>query len=368
MRAERDAGPQAAGAVHHRRAARAGRTPCGRRPPTAPTRSRSGIPFSDPVMDGPVIQQASQAALDGGATPVSILDEVPRSRRRRPAGGDDVLQHRPPRRTRSASPSSSRAAGICAAHRARPAARGVRAVVRRGRRTPAIETVMLAAPTAPDERLPRIVARARGFVYSVGLLGVTGERDALAATATALAARLKAITDVPVLVGVGVSNAAQAHEAVPGRRRRGPGGLGGAPDDRERPRRGRRLRRRGPRRDRRAEPTELDRTGNACPVGVPRPGGVRAVRGGADHRVVLRGRDVLGRRVRDVLGADGRLEATTIPPRRPRSRRCSPNGWRWSSPASSTSSTSSTTTCARSRPTTTHMPGLAGSGAPAAGS
>ena len=77
-----------------------------------------------------------------------------------------------------------------------------------------IETVMLAAPTAPDERLPRVCARARGFVYSVGLLGVTGERTALASTATSLAARLKAITEVPVLVGVGVSNAAQAHEAV----------------------------------------------------------------------------------------------------------------------------------------------------------
>jgi tryptophan synthase alpha chain len=72
---------------------------------------------------------------------------------------------------------------------------------------------MLAAPTAPDERLPRIAARARGFVYSVGLLGVTGERDQLAASATALAKRLKAVTDVPVLVGVGVSNAAQARQA-----------------------------------------------------------------------------------------------------------------------------------------------------------
>ena len=76
-----------------------------------------------------------------------------------------------------------------------------------------VETVMLAAPTAPDERLPRVVARSRGFVYSVGLLGVTGERDALAATATELAGRLKAITDLPVLVGVGVSNAEQAREA-----------------------------------------------------------------------------------------------------------------------------------------------------------
>ena len=73
---------------------------------------------------------------------------------------------------------------------------------------------MLAAPTAPDDRLPRVVARARGFVYSVGLLGVTGERAALELTATDRARRLKAITEVPVLVGVGVSNAQQAAQAV----------------------------------------------------------------------------------------------------------------------------------------------------------
>ena len=73
---------------------------------------------------------------------------------------------------------------------------------------------MLAAPTAPDDRLPRLVERARGFLYAVGLLGVTGERESLAATATELAGRLKAITDKPVLVGVGVSNAEQAYEAT----------------------------------------------------------------------------------------------------------------------------------------------------------
>ena len=72
---------------------------------------------------------------------------------------------------------------------------------------------MLAAPTAPDERLPRVAARARGFVYSVGLLGVTGERDQLANTAVELARRVKGVTEVPVLVGVGVSNAQQAVEA-----------------------------------------------------------------------------------------------------------------------------------------------------------
>ena len=76
-----------------------------------------------------------------------------------------------------------------------------------------LETVMLAAPTAPDERLPRVADRARGFVYSVGLLGVTGERATLAGTAVTLARRVKQVTDKPVLVGVGVSNAEQAVEA-----------------------------------------------------------------------------------------------------------------------------------------------------------
>src|SRR5262249_49939166 len=76
-----------------------------------------------------------------------------------------------------------------------------------------IETVMLAAPTAPDDRLPRICERARGFVYAVGLLGVTGERAELASTATEIAARLKAVTDKPVLVGVGISTPEQAVEA-----------------------------------------------------------------------------------------------------------------------------------------------------------
>jgi tryptophan synthase alpha chain len=77
-----------------------------------------------------------------------------------------------------------------------------------------IETVMLAAPTAPDERLPRILDRVRGFVYAVGLLGVTGERDELASTALLLARRLKQLTSIPILIGVGVSNAEQAAEAV----------------------------------------------------------------------------------------------------------------------------------------------------------
>src|SRR5581483_4054897 len=75
-----------------------------------------------------------------------------------------------------------------------------------------LETVLLAAPTTPDDRLPAICARSRGFVYGVGLMGVTGERDALAASAVTMAKRLKAVTDLPVLIGVGVSTPQQAVE------------------------------------------------------------------------------------------------------------------------------------------------------------
>jgi tryptophan synthase alpha chain len=77
-----------------------------------------------------------------------------------------------------------------------------------------VETVLLAAPTGSDERLARICARSRGWVYGVGLLGVTGERAELARSALEIARRLKGLTDLPVLVGVGVSTPAQAAEVA----------------------------------------------------------------------------------------------------------------------------------------------------------
>jgi len=170
-----------------------------------------GIPFSDPVMDGPVIQEASQKAIEAGATHVNVL----RQARELDVGIPlvvmtyyNTVHHTGHERFAQ----QLVAAGISAAivpdlplEESGPWCEAADAA--------GIETVMLAAPTAPDARLPRVCARARGFVYSVGLLGVTGERSSLASTATTLAGRLKAITDVPVLVGVGVSNAEQAAEA-----------------------------------------------------------------------------------------------------------------------------------------------------------
>lgn len=171
-----------------------------------------GIPFSDPVMDGPVIQQASQAALDAGTTPESVIAEIP---------GLDVdvplvvmtyynlVHHHGHRRFAHRLVEAGVAGCILPDLPLEESLDWTRAADSEG-----VETVMLAAPTAPDDRLPRIVDRSRGFVYSVGLLGVTGERSTLAATATELAGRLKQITDKPVLVGVGVSNAEQAAEAT----------------------------------------------------------------------------------------------------------------------------------------------------------
>jgi tryptophan synthase alpha chain len=170
-----------------------------------------GIPFSDPVMDGPIIQQASQVALEAGATPVSILQEIRNLDVSIPLAVMtyyNTIHHAGHERFAAQLAAAGVAAAIVPDLPLEESGPWCAAADAAG-----IETVMLAAPTAPDSRLPLVAARARGFVYSVGLLGVTGERDTLATTAAALARRLKAITEVPVLIGVGVSNADQAREA-----------------------------------------------------------------------------------------------------------------------------------------------------------
>lgn len=170
-----------------------------------------GIPFSDPVMDGPVIQQASQAALDGGATPLTILAAAAELDVAVPLAVMtyyNIVHHDGHRRFAGRLIAAGISGCILPDLPLEESPPWTESADDAG-----VETIMLAAPTASDERLTRVVARARGFVYSVGLLGVTGERSALAGTATALATRLKPITETPVLVGVGVSNAAQAVEA-----------------------------------------------------------------------------------------------------------------------------------------------------------
>jgi tryptophan synthase alpha chain len=171
-----------------------------------------GIPFSDPVMDGPIIQRASQAALESGVTPTTVLDAVPDLDVDIPLAVMtyyNLVHHPGPERFAANLARAGIAAAILPDLPLEESGPWCEAADAHG-----IETIMLAAPTAPDERLPRVAERSRGFLYSVGLLGVTGERSSLAETAIDLATRLKAITDKPVLVGVGVSNAEQAYQAT----------------------------------------------------------------------------------------------------------------------------------------------------------
>lgn len=172
-----------------------------------------GIPFSDPVMDGPTIQEASEAALAAGATPQGIVSAMADIE----TGGVPLVVmtyyntvHRYGHERFAASLAAAGVAGaIVPDLPLEEVADWADAADAAG-----VETVLLAAPTGSDERLARICDRSRGWVYGVGLLGVTGERAELARSALEIARRLKALTDKPVLIGVGVSTPDQAAEVA----------------------------------------------------------------------------------------------------------------------------------------------------------
>jgi tryptophan synthase alpha chain len=162
-------------------------------------------------MDGPTIQAASQRALEAGATPTSILAEV----RALDVGVPlavmtycNLVFHAGCIRFARALRDAGIAGAILPDLPLGEIDEWAVAADDAG-----VETVMLAAPNTPDERLRAICARSRGFLYGVSLLGVTGERAALAKQATEVARRAKAATDLPVLLGVGISTPAHAVEA-----------------------------------------------------------------------------------------------------------------------------------------------------------
>ena len=170
-----------------------------------------GIPFSDPVMDGPVIQQANDRALALGATPHSIADDLRNFESPIPLAAM-TYYNIAYRMGHARFANLLREAGISGAilpdMQMDESSEWMRVAIDGG-----IENVLFAAPTSPDERLARTGALARGFVYAVGLLGVTGERESLAESATRIAARAKQHTDLPVLVGVGIGSPEQAIQA-----------------------------------------------------------------------------------------------------------------------------------------------------------
>jgi tryptophan synthase alpha chain len=171
-----------------------------------------GIPFSDPVMDGPTIQEASVRALQLGATPPGIMAALRRVHVEVPLVAMTYynLVFRGGHRRFAHNLIEAGVAGIIIPDVP---------LEEMGDWSPAaeeagVETVLLAAPITPDERLAELCRRSRGFVYGVNLMGVTGERGALAHSARRLGERLKAATDKPVLMGFGVSTPDQAAEAA----------------------------------------------------------------------------------------------------------------------------------------------------------
>lgn len=171
-----------------------------------------GIPFSDPVMDGPTIQEANDLTLEKGVTPAQVIEEAARLDIDIPLAvmtyynvafrfGLDRFAE-----TLIASGISGAILPDMPLEEAGPWEEAAGSA--------GVEPVYLVAPTTPDDRAQRIIDRGKGFVYAVGLLGITGVRDELAATAVANAARCKSLTNRPVLVGVGVGTPAQAAEVV----------------------------------------------------------------------------------------------------------------------------------------------------------
>jgi tryptophan synthase alpha chain len=171
-----------------------------------------GIPFSDPVMDGKTIQEASQRALELGATPMSVLAGAAQLDVGIPLvvmTYYNLVAHAGHERFARALVESDIAGAIVPDLPLDELDGWGDAAVDAG-----VETVLLASPTTTDDRLQAICARSQGFVYGVSLLGVTGERQALTESAHRMGARLKAATDKPALLGVGISTPAQAQEAA----------------------------------------------------------------------------------------------------------------------------------------------------------
>jgi tryptophan synthase alpha chain len=171
-----------------------------------------GLPFSDPILDGPTIAQASDRALARGVTTRALLEELTGADVGVPliamtyynlivADGADVF---------------------CGAL-ARAGLRGLIVPdvpldeaddLCRAAATAGIDLTLLAAPVTGPQRLARIAEHSRGFVYALTRMDTTGERDRLAESAGILAGRLKQLTDRPVLLGFGISTPQQAADAA----------------------------------------------------------------------------------------------------------------------------------------------------------
>ena len=173
-----------------------------------------GVPFSDPVADGPVIQRASERALRGGTTLAGVLELIRHLRTRTDVPlvlfsyFNPLLQMGLERFAEAAA--SAGADGVLATDLTPEEANEYRAALQ-GR---GLDTIFLAAPTSTDERIARIAEATTGFLYLVSRTGVTGTREALPEGLPALARRVRKFTTLPIAVGFGIS--APTHVSVLG--------------------------------------------------------------------------------------------------------------------------------------------------------
>ena len=173
-----------------------------------------GVPFSDPVADGPVIQRASERALRSGTTLAGVLELVRHLRTRTDVPlvlfsyFNPLLQMGLAKFAEAAA--SDGADGVLATDLT-PEEAGEYRTALQGQ---GLDTVFLAAPTSTDERLARIAEASTGFLYLVSRTGVTGTREALPEGLPALARRVRKFTTLPIAVGFGIS--APSHVSVLG--------------------------------------------------------------------------------------------------------------------------------------------------------
>ncbi len=167
-----------------------------------------GVPFSDPLADGPVIQRASQRAVAGGTRLVDVLGLAAELRAARPATGLVIFSYYNPVlrfgiEKFCAAAEQAGVDGVLITDMIVEEAGEYLVQMRKHNLAP----IFLAAPTSPDERLRKIAEASGGFVYAISRTGITGAQKSLTNDAEQLVKRLRAYTKLPIAVGFGVSTA-----------------------------------------------------------------------------------------------------------------------------------------------------------------
>jgi tryptophan synthase alpha chain len=167
-----------------------------------------GVPFSDPLADGPVIQRASERAVARGTRLKDVLDLAGEIRSAGPDAGLVIFTYLNPILRFGLSQFADAAAaagadGVLVTDMIVEEAGEYLAEMDRVGLAP----IFLAAPTSPDDRLEAIATHSKGFVYAISRVGITGKQQSMTGDAAALVARIRRWTGLPVAVGFGISNA-----------------------------------------------------------------------------------------------------------------------------------------------------------------